>query len=272
MVLPHWIVDSPLVTIVTPSLNQAEYLERTLSSVLDQAYPSLEYFVLDGGSTDGSVEILERYDSRLSWWISEPDQGQASAINAGISRASGEIVAYINSDDFYLPGAIAAAAARFSDPTVEWVAGACRYEHPDGSIEAIVRPSQPSGGRAAWIRAPWYVPQASSFWRRSVFDRLGLLREDLNYVFDSEHALRLAVNGVLPAVIPMELAVRYLHEAAKSAEPARFQAEWREVQSEYESHLTARDHIHDIASRSIKSARHRASQILAAGRKKSPLI
>src|SRR6266567_371437 len=106
---PHNRLVPPRITIVTPSLNQAAFLERTIRSVLDQDYPELEYLVFDGGSTDGSVEILRRYGDRIAYWESVPDRGQSHAVNKGFERAMGEIVGWINSDDYYLPGALATA-------------------------------------------------------------------------------------------------------------------------------------------------------------------
>ncbi|HJQ75038.1 MAG TPA: glycosyltransferase family 2 protein [Gaiellaceae bacterium] len=219
----------PRLTVITPSLNQAKYLERTLRSVLDQGYPDLEYIVMDGGSTDGSIDILRRYDRDLAYWVSEPDAGQSWAINRALERATGDVVAYINSDDYYLPGAFDAALPLFADPEVRWVAGATEYRAADGTLERLWIPRRPRGLRASWIRDIWYVPQASSFWRRDVFAEHGLLREDLSFVFDAEFGLRLALRGTYPRTLARPLAVRYLHDEAKSADGPRFLAEYAPV-------------------------------------------
>ena len=100
-----WPDDLPRISIITPSFNQAQFLEQTIKSVLDQGYPNLEYFIIDGGSTDGSADIIRRYSKQLTYWVSEKDRGQTHAINKGLERATGEIIAYINSDDLYVPGA-----------------------------------------------------------------------------------------------------------------------------------------------------------------------
>jgi glycosyltransferase involved in cell wall biosynthesis len=222
----------PRLTVITPSLNQAPFLERTLQSVLSQDYPALEYIVIDGGSTDGSLDVLRRYESRLAYWVSEPDSGQSHAINKGVARASGDVIAYINSDDYYLADVFRKVLPLFSDPAVSWTVGACRFLRADGSVETIWSPELPRGPRGAWIRAAWGVPQASSFWRRSVFDEFGPLREDLHYVFDTEFGLRLAVGSCLPTIVDRELAVRWLHEDAKSADWSRFDTELRQVAHE----------------------------------------
>ena len=233
----------PRLTIITPSYNQAAFLERTLRSVLDQAYEDLEYLVVDGGSTDGSVEILQRYGERLSWWVSEPDGGQTNALNKALRRATGDVIAYINSDDVYLPGAFdRAVSALESAPEADWVVGACRFEGDAGFTTEVWRPEMPKGARYWWILGPWGVPQPSSFWRRRVFEDLGPFREDLQYVFDTEHALRLAMAGRLPMAIDDELAMRVLHDEAKSAgDDAGWTAERERLVELYAPQLTERE-------------------------------
>jgi glycosyltransferase involved in cell wall biosynthesis len=228
----------PRLTVITPSLNQAKYLERTLLSVLNQDYPNLEYIVMDGGSTDGSADILRRYDDRLAFWVSEPDGGQSWAINRAIERSTGEIIAYINSDDYYLPGAFEAALRFFADPDVRWVAGATEYRKACGTLETLLIPSLPTGLRPSWVRNRWYVPQASSFWRGDVFDEFGLLREDLNFVFDTEFGIRLALAGLRPLTFDRPLAVRFLHGEAKSADVTRFRREYAHVAKDLRRMLT----------------------------------
>jgi glycosyltransferase involved in cell wall biosynthesis len=237
----------PRVSVITPSLNQGTFIERTIRSVLEQDYEHIEYIVVDGGSTDETLDVLRRYDDRITRWVSEPDEGQAHAIMKGISLSSGDAVAYINSDDFYLPGGISALAEGLAD--AEWSAGACRYEHADGTLERVWVPELPPPSRKRVIDETWYVPQASSLWRRSVFDRLGGLRQDLHYVFDSEFCARLALAGVQPALVDREIAVRYLHDDAKSAGPERFDAEWRQVQSELLQTLGVGDAVRDAVYR-----------------------
>jgi glycosyltransferase involved in cell wall biosynthesis len=249
-------VNRPRLTVITPSFNQAQYLERTLRSVLDQRYPELEYIVMDGGSTDGSVEILRRYDDHLSHWVSEPDGGQSWAINRGIERATGDVIAYINSDDYYLPGAFEAALPLFEDPDVRWVAGATEYRETDGALETLWLPRRPQGSRARWIRSTWYVPQASSFWRRDVFEQFGLMRDDLNFVFDTEFGLRLALGGLQPVTFDRPLAVRYLHDQAKSADGKRFNREFRKVSKDLRGELTRRERGLDRIVRLVRIPLH----------------
>jgi glycosyltransferase involved in cell wall biosynthesis len=237
-------VTSPAITIITPSLNQAAFIERTLRSVLEQGYEQLEYLVVDGGSTDGAVEIIERYADRLSWWVSEPDRGQTDAINKALRRATGDIIGYVNSDDYLLPGALDAVAAAFGRSSRRWVSGACRIEDADGDLERVWRPTPPQGRRFSWLVQPWAVPQPASFWRRELFDELGPFREDLHYVFDTEFMLRLAYAGELPELLPdRELAVRVLHDEAKSADESKFVREARRFPELLGSRLNRREKV-----------------------------
>jgi glycosyltransferase involved in cell wall biosynthesis len=246
----------PRLTVITPSLNQAKYLERALCSVLDQDYPELEYIVMDGGSTDGSVDILRSYDDRLAYWVSEPDGGQSWAINRAIERSTGEVIAYINSDDYYLPGAFDAALPLFEDPSVRWVAGATEYREVDGALRSLLVPIQPSGPRARWVRSTWYVPQASSFWRRDVFDEFGLLRDDLHFVFDTEFGLRLAIGGLRPTALDRAVAVRYLQPDAKSEDRSRFDREYKQVAKQLRARLTRRERAADLTVRGLYAVLH----------------
>jgi glycosyltransferase involved in cell wall biosynthesis len=231
----------PRLTVITPSYNQGAFIERTLRSVLDQGYPDLEYLVIDGGSTDESVEIIERYADRLAWWTSESDDGQTDALNKGLARATGDIVTYVNSDDYYLPGAFEVAVAALERTGSRWVAGACRYVDQDDRLQEVWRPKLPGRRRQWWALDPWGVPQAATFWRRDVFEEFGLFREDMHYVFDTEYGLRLAYAGVLPALVEEELAVRVVHEEAKSWDLRPFRSEQRRFLSLYRARLTRRE-------------------------------
>ena len=122
----------PKISIVTPSLNQGKFLEQTIVSVLDQNYPNLEYIVIDGGSTDGSVEIIKKYSDHITYWISEPDKGQSDAINKGLDKANGEIFNWINSDDFYEPGALWEVARAFEKGDTQVVCGYNRLVDENG--------------------------------------------------------------------------------------------------------------------------------------------
>src|SRR5262249_3949890 len=137
---------NPKLSVITPSFNQGGYLERTITSVLDQGYPNLEYVVVDGGSTHESVEIIRRYEDGLARWVSDPDEGQTDAINKGIERTSGDIVAYINSDDYFLPGSFERALEVFGRrPDAGYVAGAVLDIDDDGHLTemGVWRPEPP---------------------------------------------------------------------------------------------------------------------------------
>jgi glycosyltransferase involved in cell wall biosynthesis len=227
---------APKLTVITPSYNQGRFIERTIRSVLDQGYPNLEYVIVDGGSTDGTAEVIRRYEDRLAWWVSEPDEGQSHAINKGLEGTSGDIVAYINSDDYYLPGAFETAIDALERTGAGWVAGAS-LDLLDGDppVElGVWQPRPPAAsegplaGRQWWVLAPWHVPQSSAFWRREMFRLHGPFREDLSNVFDAELMVRLAIAGELPALLPDDvLTTRLGHPEQKSRGFGRSRAEIR---------------------------------------------
>jgi glycosyltransferase involved in cell wall biosynthesis len=207
------------ITVVTPSYNQAQFIERTIASVLGQGYPDLEYIVMDGGSTDGTIEILDRHSDRLIW-RSESDRGQSDAINKGLRMATGDVVAFLNSDDTYQPGAIQAVAGYFHQhPETRWAYGKCAIIDEDD--REIRRPitwyknlllRRYSYGK---LLAENFISQPATFWRREVHDELGYLNEDEHYVMDYEFWLRLGARYAA-GVIPGYLANFRMYEASKS--------------------------------------------------------
>jgi glycosyltransferase involved in cell wall biosynthesis len=238
---------APKLSIVTPSFNQGRFIERTIRSVLDQGYENLEYVIVDGGSTDESVEVIERYADRLAWWVSEPDGGQAEAINKGIERTSGEIVAYVNSDDYYFPGAFEKATAALARSGAAWAAGAADNVDVSGArLPMGVSEARPPEfwedvprGRQWWLLRPWSVPQPAAFWTRAALERNGLFRTDMHYAFDAELMIRLALAGEQLELIDEILAARVAHDAQKSADMSLWRPEVRKLTELHAGELTA---------------------------------
>jgi len=253
----------PKLTVITPSFNQGKFIERTIRSVLDQGYPNLEYVVVDGGSTDESVEVIRRYEDRLAWWVSEPDGGQSDAINKGIDGTSGDVVAYLNSDDYLLPGALETAVRALENGGRNWIAGgALDVEEGDPPKRLRVwRPKPPSfcegrtRGRHWWLLVPWHVPQPSCLWRRDLFERFGRFRTDMHYAFDAEFMLRLAFAGELPELLPNDfLSVRSVHPEQKTYEMTHSWPEIHRFTDLYRGQLTRRERIHLRFARVFRAA------------------
>src|SRR5262249_16145145 len=208
--------DPPIISIVTPSYNQGAFLERTIRSVLNQVYPRLQYIVQDGGSTDGTAAILERYRSRLAWCASEPDGGQADAINRGFLHATGEILAYLNSDDVLLPGALAYVANYFArHPGIDVIYGhRIVIDHEDREVGPGVLPAHDNEA-VGWCD---YVPQETLFWRRDVWERIGgSLDEGFQFALDWDLLLRLRDVGAKFARVPHFLAAFRVHPDQKTS-------------------------------------------------------
>ena len=255
----------PRVTIVTPSYNQAEFIEETIRSILLQGYPDLEYIVVDGGSNDGSVDVIRKYEPWLAWWVSEKDKGQSHAINKGFARSSGQIFNYIASDDLLEPGCLLTVARAMQKHHAKWVVGQVRYRsagHPDWPL--TVKPETSFTEWFLWCP----VPQPSSFWTAELHRANGEFREDLHYYFDYEFWLRLRfLKDQMPAVIPQDLAVYRLHERSKtvSANPA-FEIEGKQIRGSFMPLLTNMERVRLWFARRRFRARKlgsRATRLLA---------
>ncbi len=215
--------DMPLVSVVTPSYNQVDYLTQTIESVLAQDYPNLEYLVVDGGSTDGSPQIIRRYADKLAWWVSEKDRGQAEAINKGLTRATGKYVAWLNSDDYYLPGAIRqAVAALEAHPQAGFVYGQLQSVDAGGRHFHTITYQQYDLSDLLAFRI---IGQPAVFMRREVLAQAGLL--DLSYHYLLDHQLWIRLAALAPGrYVPQPWAAARQHAGAKNvAQAAGFGAE-----------------------------------------------
>ena len=207
------------ISVVTPSYNQARFIERTLCSVLDQSHRDTELIVIDGGSTDGTLEILTRYGERIVW-RSEADRGQAHAINKGLAMASGEIVCWLNSDDTYEPGALTTVARHFSGHgDCRWVCGRCRIvDEDDREIRRFItwyKNRLLAGYSYPRLLTENFVSQPAVFWRRDLLAEVGPLNEQEHFCMDYEYWLRLG-SRYPPGIIDDYLANFRFHRASKS--------------------------------------------------------
>ena len=176
------------ISIITPSYNQGQYLEQTINSVLSQNYPNLEYIIIDGGSTDGSVAIIKKYAEHLKYWVSEKDRGQASAINKGLQYCTGEIFNWLNSDDYLQPGALQKIANAFSEKTVDLVAGKVN-NFSSHKNEVIANQHLSAAGLMRWDKGVQFV-QPGVWMRREKFIACGGLNDEFNYAFDWDMMMR----------------------------------------------------------------------------------
>lgn len=206
----------PKISIVTPSFRQAGFIEKTLKSVLDQNYPNLEYFVQDGGSQDGTIEILNSYDHQLTGWESRPDSGQSQAINLGFTKASGEIMAWLNSDDILLPGSLAYVTNYFNrHPKVDVVYGhRILIDENDQQIGRWMLP-QHDDEVLSWAD---YIPQETMFWRRRIWDKAGgQIDESFRFAMDWDLLIRFREAGARFARLPRFLGGFRIHMLQKTS-------------------------------------------------------
>jgi glycosyltransferase involved in cell wall biosynthesis len=194
LTVPDVKASLPRISVITPSYNQAQFLERTIRSVLDQGYPDLEYIVVDGGSTDGSQEIIRKYADRISWWVSEKDRGQSHAINKGLQRATGEWLAWQNSDDVYAPGSFASLArAAGRHKRADLIIGNVNLIDSADHVLRDLRYVTPTFG--SMLAEGMILTNQVAFWRRQVHAQTGWLDESLSCAFDYDWFLRLLESG-----------------------------------------------------------------------------
>lgn len=203
----------PLISIVMPTRNHAHFIRASIDSVLSQSYDNVELLVMDGASTDDTVAILKSYGDRIRW-ISEPDKGQADAINKGLALLNGEILAYLNSDDILLPGALENAARFFSDhPECDMVYGNADYIDVDGAVIGIYNTADYSFER---LMSDCCICQPAAFWRRRIAERIGPFDASMQTAMDYEYWLRMATSGAIIYHTKEKLAQSRLHEDAKT--------------------------------------------------------
>jgi len=216
-------IEQPLVSIVTPSFNQAKYLDDTIRSVLNQNYANLEYMIIDGGSTDGSVDIIRKYVDQLAFWVSEKDNGQAEAINKGLSRAKGDILAWLNSDDMYLSGTIASAVKTLQDNLdVVLVYGNMLAVDKHGQRINFLKYHQLNIEDLLCFEI---IGQPAVFFRREAFEKAGVLDTSYHFFLDHYLWLRIASQGRILHVGETWAEARYHPEAKNIARPIEFSRE-----------------------------------------------
>lgn len=207
--------EIPKISIVTPSYNQGQFLEKTILSVLEQGYPNLEYIIIDGGSSDESVEIIKKYADRLTYWVSEPDRGQSHAINKGFERATGEILGWLNSDDWYHPGALKAVAEAFAaNPEAGAVVGAGEMYYQESGKSLLIDSFEVTL-ESLYRFVDRYFCQPSCFFTDSAWNQCGPLDESLHLAMDLDLWLRFSKEFCF-ASIPDNLSVSLVHADAKT--------------------------------------------------------
>lgn len=205
----------PKISIVTPSYNQGQFLEETIQSVLEQNYPNLEYIIIDGGSSDNSVDVIKKYESHLTYWVSEKDNGQTHAINKGLRRATGEILTWLNSDDLLLPCAVSMVADFFERyPDAGFVYGDCHVINENGTLFYVSKAVPFERNLLFYGRC--LISQPASFFRRNVLDRIGYLDESFDFAMDIELWIRAAQSRIKFDALFYPLAAARVHGKAKT--------------------------------------------------------
>lgn len=230
----------PKISIVTPSYNQGEFLEQTILSVLNQKYPNLEYVVIDGGSTDSSVDIIKKYSKQLTYWHSKPDNGQSDAINTGFSKTTGEIMFWINSDDVLMPGSLHLVASIFKkNKQIKWLSALPTTITVDGFINYSANPPfyfRPFIERGFYIRSfCGFIMQEGTFWRRSLWKKTGGYVKEVPYSMDWDLWRRFAAHSELVLVKAVLAGYRLNPNRKNNDEHEKY---YNEIGMNYPSFLT----------------------------------
>jgi len=208
-------MTGPKVSIITPSFNQAKFLRHTIESVITQDYPNIEYIIIDGGSSDGSLEIIKSYEDHLAYWESLPDHGQTDAINKGFAKATGKYLAWLNSDDLYHPGAISEAVNFLEEhPDVGLVYGDCSFINAQGKQIGLFPAAQTDYARLR--RGYVHIPQQSAFFRADLWNKVGPLDPSFYFAMDYDLWVRLASEAPLVYLPGLLWASFRLHGDAKT--------------------------------------------------------
>jgi glycosyltransferase involved in cell wall biosynthesis len=228
----------PKISVVTPSFNQAEYLAETLASIVNQRYPNLELIVMDGGSTDGSRDVIRSFEPHIAYWVSEKDRGQSHAINMGLAKATGDVLCWLNSDDVFLPGALNAVAYTFnSHSDWDWISGPC-LKFGDRFHELVGYFEQPADAAEWMVHCP--ISQPSTFWRRKLYEKHGDLDESFNFALDFEYWIRFVTAGETLHFIDRPLSAYRLHDVSKTvAHAEKFKAEELRLRAKHIDKLSA---------------------------------
>lgn len=205
----------PRISVVTPSFNQAKFLEQTIDSVLSQGYPNLEYIIVDGGSKDGSADVIRRHEKHLAYWASEKDNGPADAIAKGFQRATGTILAYLNSDDLYLPDSLRTIAGAMSDPAVDVAYGNLYWIDTDGGILGEQR--QTPFMKMGYLYGGSTLQQPAVFWKKELYLKCGGMDASYNFAFDASLFFRFALEGARFKHVNKFVASFRIHPQSKSS-------------------------------------------------------
>jgi len=227
----------PRITVVTPSYNQGQFLEETILSVINQDYPNLEYFIIDGGSTDNSLEIIKKYEDKIDWWVSELDKGQSDAINKGFKRATGELLAWVNSDDVLFPGCLYEVAEVYiKNKKPDLIHANCVYIDEHSKIIKLIR--VPRQTRFFMFRGVWSAPAPAVFFKGSLLRKVGYLNTRYHFSMDLDIWIRMMKAGGKVCYIPRYLGAFRWYPNSKSSVLIKSKIHKYDINPEVEKILT----------------------------------